>query len=497
MKNIKIIFVFILLFSISVYAQKNQFAPISDFKKKEVAIERLEKNLPALMKEAGIPGMSIALIRDGKLVWHHGFGVKNSQTKEPVTDETVFEAASLSKPVFAYAVLKLADSGKIDLDTPLNKYLPGNYDAGDDARINQITARRVLMHSTGFPNWRNPRDAKILPIYFAPGERFSYSGEGFVYLSKVVENITKMKFDDFMRETIFKPLGMNSSGFVWQQRYETLKTFNHNPIGEPAGQNKISSANAAASLQTTAADYARFVSAVINGTGLKKETRKQMFTPQVRIDEDCLNCTNRPVKSLSKEIAWGLGFGLQTTDEGTSLWHWGDNGYSKAFVAAFDKQKDGIVVFANSANGLSIIKEILSDGLGGKYPALSWLKYESYNSPARVLFRAVINEGAEKAIADYRQKRVQAPENKLSESRMNDFGYELLRMKKFNEAIAVFKLNTEDFPQSANVWDSLAEAYEKSGDTESAIKNYKKVLEIEPTHKNAAAKIKQLETNKP
>jgi CubicO group peptidase (beta-lactamase class C family) len=86
-----------------------------------------------------------------KLIWHHGFGVLNAETKTPVTDSTVFEAASLSKPVFAYAVLKLVDAGKVDLDKPLNQYLPGNYDVGDDPRLNQISTRRVLSHTTGFP----------------------------------------------------------------------------------------------------------------------------------------------------------------------------------------------------------------------------------------------------------------------------------------------------------------------------------------------------------
>lgn len=132
-------------------------------------IAQLEKSLPLLMKEADVPGLPIALVREGKLIWQRGFGVANAKTNEPVTDATVFEAASLSKPVFAYAVLKLVDAGKFDLDKPLNEYLPGNYDVGDDPRLSQITARRVLTHTTGFPNWRN----KELKIYLAPGTLFS------------------------------------------------------------------------------------------------------------------------------------------------------------------------------------------------------------------------------------------------------------------------------------------------------------------------------------
>jgi CubicO group peptidase (beta-lactamase class C family) len=133
-------------------------------------IARLERDIPHLMSDGEIPGLSIAVVRNGKLAWSRGFGVKNSETQEPVGDNTVFEAASLSKPVFAYAVLKLVEEGKLDLDTPLNAYLPGRYDVGDDPRLDQITARRVLSHTTGFPNWR-PRGDKTLKIYFTPGDR--------------------------------------------------------------------------------------------------------------------------------------------------------------------------------------------------------------------------------------------------------------------------------------------------------------------------------------
>ena len=117
------------------------------------AVSRLEQTIPHLMTEADIPGLSIAVIRDSKVMWTRGFGVTNSETKARVNDNTVFEAASLTKPVFAYAVLKLIDNGKLDLDTPLVKYLPGRYDVGDDPRLDQITARHVLSHTTGFPNW--------------------------------------------------------------------------------------------------------------------------------------------------------------------------------------------------------------------------------------------------------------------------------------------------------------------------------------------------------
>ena len=180
-------------------------------------IARLEKVIPQVMKDGDVPGLSIAFIRNGKVFWHRGFGVKNADTKEPVTDDTVFEAASLSKPVFAYAVMKLVESGKLDLDAPLTKYLLVP-DVEKDNRLNQITARRVLSHTTGFPNVRP--GGKPLQIYFTPGEKFSYSSEGINYLQMIIEHISGQALEEFMRKTVFEPLGMTSSSYIWQDKYE-------------------------------------------------------------------------------------------------------------------------------------------------------------------------------------------------------------------------------------------------------------------------------------
>jgi CubicO group peptidase (beta-lactamase class C family) len=469
--------------------------PLQTGAKLEQITDRLQRIVPALMKEADVPGMSMALVRKGEVVWLHNFGVKNSNTKQPVTDDTVFEAASLSKPVFAYALLKLVDAGKFDLDKPLNQYLPGNYDCGDDPRLGQITARRVLSHTTGFPNWRGGDPA--LKIFFTPGEKFSYSGEGFVYLSKAIEHLTGEKTNDFVKKMVFDPLGMTNSSFVWQDRYETQKTSRHNGAGAPTPQNKWSGANAAASLHTTAQDFGRFIAAILRGTGLKKETRKQMLTPQIKVDEGGPNTTARPADRLSATVSWGLGVGLQTTTDGVSFWHWGDNGDSKAYFVAFEKQKLGVVVFANAANGLSIMPELVAEAVGGQQPALAWLKYESYKSPARALLKNIQANGAETALREYRQWRNGRPAAELvNEGQMNRLGYNLLALKRVKDAIEVFKLNVEDYPQSSNTYDSLGEAYMTDGNVELAVKNYERSIELNPQNANGVAMLKKLREDK-
>ncbi|MBL8169140.1 MAG: serine hydrolase [Acidobacteria bacterium] len=479
-----------LLFVVVNTAQtRGQSVPVQTKAKPAEIAARLETMLPPLMKEAQIPGLSIALVRDGKLVWQHGYGVKNAQTQEPVTDTTVFEAASLSKPVFAYAVLKLVDAGKFDLDTPLNKYLPGNYDVADDARIGQITARHVLSHRTGFPNWRNG----ALKIFFTPGQRYSYSGEGFVYLAKVIEHVTGQSFNDFMKATVFTPLGMTNSSYIWQNSYDTQKTFRHDASGKVTGQNRQGSANAAASLHTTAQDFGLFVAAILQGRGLKPATRQLMLTSQGNVLAGGANSLFRPNAQPVPDVSWGLGWGLQTTKDGVSFWHWGDNGNCKAYVVAFEKQKLGVVFFANSARGLSIAREIVAATVGGEQPALTWLNYESYNSPPRRLLKNILAQGAEAALNEYRQQRKEQPANAIPEDQMNSLGYELLNVhQRVKDAIAVFQQNVADFPQSSNVYDSLGEAYAISGDKAQAIKNYERAVALDPNNTGSAEALKKL-----
>ncbi|HXO75673.1 MAG TPA: tetratricopeptide repeat protein, partial [Puia sp.] len=237
--------------------------------------------------------------------------------------------------------------------------------------------------------------------------------------------------------------------------------------------------NAAASLVTNAEDYARFIIAIMDGKGLKRSTWEQMLTPQVR------------VTPKYPPIAWGLGWGLETMDEGKYFWHWGDNGDSKAYITAFLPKKDAVVYFADGSNGLSFTKEILADALGGgDHPAVNNLNYERYNSPARLLFKAVLAKGVTPALSDYKQRRMQDSTQRIDEEHMNNMGYALMRKQHLKDAIGVFKQNAEDFPNSWNVWDSLAEAYANDGEKDLAIKNYERSVQLNPDNKNG---IKQLE----
>jgi tetratricopeptide (TPR) repeat protein len=282
---------------------------------------------------------------------------------------------------------------------------------------------------------------------------------------------------------------------------------------------------------------------MLKGNGLKPATARLMLTPQVSVTLAGAFNLNTPDAKLSPAVSWGLGWGLEKTNEGMAFWHWGDNGDTKAFVLAFPKQKTGVVMFANSSNGLSIINELVGSAMGNDHPALAWLNLEQYNSFAVLMLKAILKSDAETVLADYRERRAenntrmsdtkmsdklqfvdqsaksaktngnsepspttpksknQSPKSKtaqpeapisLTENQMNRLGYQLLRLKRIKDAIAVFKQNTVDFPQAFNTWDSLAEGYMVDGDKESAIKYYKKSLELNPDNTNAVQKLKEL-----
>ncbi|MBO9151646.1 serine hydrolase [Chitinophaga sp. GCM10012297] len=440
----------------------------------DAAVSRLENDVPALMKGANIPGMAVALIRDGKLIWTHSFGVSHSGTGQPVTPSTIFEAASLSKVVAAYAVLKLADEGKLNLDAPLVQYLGNNYGVENDERVKRITARMVLSHCTGFPNWR-PDGGKLV-IQFSPGEKFQYSGEGFVMLSKALEMITGTEFNAYVKRSVFEPLGMTSSSFTKETMFDSLQAFRHNLLGQPSGRWGGYGVNAAASLRTTIGDYAAFLVALLNGKGLRPATLQAMFSPQIGVGEK------------APQVAWGLGVGLENTPSGKYAWHWGDQGDSKCYFTADLEKKNAILYFTNSHNGLAIITEMLGDGIGGQHPAVAWLDYERYDPAAPALYADIRTRGAATALQTYRTSG-----KRLSESHINTIGYLLLRDKKLDDAIAVFEQNTVDFPQSGNVWDSLAEAFMLNGNKPRAIEYYQKSLTLDPKNSNAVAQLKTLQ----
>ncbi|MDJ0839458.1 MAG: serine hydrolase [Acidobacteriota bacterium] len=368
----------------------------------------LRSLLPEWMKQADVPGMSVAEIRDGKQVWFDVHGIVHTKSNKPVTKDTVFQAASLSKPVFAYLCMRLVDQGKLNLDKPLAEVLPLDRLA-HDPRHKRLTARMILSHRTGLPNWEpGPK----LELSFEPGTSFQYSGEGYVYLSKVVEKITGTPMEELARTEVFEPLGMKHSDFVWRPDYDEKVSWPHNDRGMSGGERRVvKEPNAAASLHTNAEDYVRFLTATMKGTGLSVGSHREMFTAQGGVSYKGDNETE-----VNKHIRWGLGWGLLEVGDGTYCWHWGDNGDFKAFVLAGVKSGDGITWFSNGAGGLSFMSAAVDRVVPGYGKVFDFLGYERYDKPGRKerLTGIALTEAGNyrKALKHLKAALKQDPENK-------------------------------------------------------------------------------------
>ena len=328
----------------------------------------LEKEIAKGMEETKVPGLSIAIIKDAKLFWRQAFGVKDSASREPVDTGTLFEAASVSKTVFAYAVMKLCEKGVMNLDTPLTQYTTERLLEGDP-RLDLITARHVLSHTTGFQNWRSKE--KALQIRFTPGERFSYSGEAYYYLQSVVTHLTghvdrqvssrfeaglevfATDIDQYMRANLFEPFGMGSSVYVWN---DTLRNYAapHDAEGKPSAKRKTRATTAArygaaGGLHTTPTDYAKFLIEVINPKA----------SDAFRLSKDSLEEMLRPHAKINDSISQALGWQIRHTENGDFIMHSAGNPGFAAFVVASVKRKSGLVIMTNSDNGHLVIDKLL------------------------------------------------------------------------------------------------------------------------------------------
>ena len=367
--------------------------------------------LPRLMQAFAVPGVGIAVVEDAQVVWSRPFGVTNAMTGTPVDTRTVFETASLSKPVFAYLVLQLVDQGLIDPDRPLVHYRRLDYLA-DHPWIELITARDVLRHSTGLPNWRkSPATEKLVPMV-KPGTRIDYSGEAIFWLQLAVEAITGQSLDQSMQAHLFGPAGMRDSSYTWNADLAARSVYGHRRHDAPgdgmpqqmfrdqwslAGQvadrwgKPLSSwtyedatralpevkalapaglvtwpgdivANAAASLRTTVQDYASFLTLMMAGRQrapweITEATREAMLAPQIRI----------PGRWTEK----GLGWNMEETRDGPLFYHSGSNGdIFKNFAVGDAQRRRGIVVLTNGGSGSYVHQRVVRAATG--YDLLSY-----------------------------------------------------------------------------------------------------------------------------
>ena len=359
--------------------------------------EDLVRDLPRFMRIAGVPGAAIAVVDRGRLAWSRSFGVKNIFTRDPVREDSLFEAASMTKPVFAYVVMRLVDEQRLDLDKPLAAYRrPANL--GNDPNLERITARHVLAHSTGLPNWAS----EPLATSRAPGSNYTYSGEGFVWLQLVVEKIMGVGLGSVMQAKLFDPAGMSHSTFGWDEQIARSVVFGHSeppegeqklplqptrelgdrllrvasrwrkPIASWTYEDSVEAmretdpktppsthdllVNSAGGLLMTASDYAKFMVLMTDRSGraaweISDAARQAMLTPQLEV--------------RGRDISRGLGWELERSSAGLLFQHSGSNyGIFKTLGVGDARNGRAIVIFTNAANGNALAARIIRQATG-------------------------------------------------------------------------------------------------------------------------------------
>lgn len=341
-----IVFLLFVCFVIKGFAQLKP-EEITSLAGKQVAIEKLDLGIQAIMDSLEIPAISIAIINNSEIVYHEAFGVSNMETKEPVNENSIFEGASLSKPLFAYFVLKNVEEGILDLDKPLYEYLPHpgiSEESKEDYKL--ITARMVLSHSTGFPNHSN---GKPISLAFKPGTDFQYSGEAYQYLAAIIGKLHgvgwKADFNKIFEEKTLQPLGMTHTSYLWNEYLASHKVYGHQ-AGQPTKNDKGAwdgkTFNAFSSIHSNAAEYAKFIVAMLQHKGLSEKMFNEMLKEQTHFKED------NHLKQEVGQTGWGLGFAQKPTPYGLMNLHTGNNHDFQSYAMFVPEQEYGVVVFTNS-----------------------------------------------------------------------------------------------------------------------------------------------------
>ena len=345
-------------------------------------------DLPSLLAVTEVPAISVSGMIRGKPVQHFA-GVRAVSDRVPITPDTYFPAASLTKPVFAWAVRNLIRQGKLELTRPLQDYA----DLGLSGDARRITAEHVLTHSTGLPNWRFQLD-KPLAAEFTPGSRWQYSGEGIFLLQRVVERIVGVPIGTYMKRTVLQPLGMTASTFAWSPELQTKAASGHDRRANALERSSVfyeqrnygvitkadlqpesalyeqivgayekakaqplpiaMSPNMAGSLWTTAVDYPKFLKAVLSDIPQR--------TPDYRAR-----------MRVNPKIAWSLGWGVDESFRRPSYFHWGDGPGFKNFAWVQPETRTALVFFTNGDHGQAAYSWAFRALVGADPASLAWI----------------------------------------------------------------------------------------------------------------------------
>ncbi len=462
---------------------------------------QLDDLAPRLLEETLVPGAGVALIRGGAVSFVKGYGFADAERLVPVGRETGFNVGSISKTVAAWGVLALVEEGKLDLDTPVDRYLTRwRLPEGEFGR-DGVTLRRLLSHTAGlslhgYPGWgptdplpsleaslsgatNGPGDVRLI---LQPGTGWRYSGGGYTLAQLVIEEVTGRPFASYLRERILRPLGMARTDYELTPEILAGSSRCFDSLGRETPNPRFT-AQAAAGLHTTVEDLATFAAAALEsslgeppGRGvLKPESLSLMLTP-----------------ADASEGGYGLGYAIERLPGGrTSAGHGGANRGWQAYFQILPESGDGLVVTSNGSNGWVVHSQI--------YCAwLEWLTGEppkdGCKRPAGLrVAKTLLQGGPEAARREFRQLKESGGDDHFwSEGQLNGLGYDLLRSNRVDDAIVLFELNVEAYPEAWNPFDSLGEGYMNRREWQLAIENYEKSLELNPENQNAVRMLERI-----
>lgn len=454
------------------------------------------EGLMKLYAEYGQFNGSILVAEHGKVIYKKGFGLANMEWDIPNQSDTKFRLGSITKQFTSMLILQLVQQGKLRLDGKISDYLPDYPKKTGD----KITIHQLLTHTSGIfgytelPNFfrdisRDPYSPEAFlkmfsdsALLFEPGSRFSYSNSGYYILGVIIEKVTGKPYEQVLQENILSPVNMKNTGYdhygmILKKRasgYEKdgLKYLN-------AAYLDMSLPYSAGALYSTVEDLYLWDQVLYTDKLLSEKSRDLLFKKYV------------PAFGASYGYGWVIGnvpVG-HSNDSVMMIGHGGGiNGFN-TLITRIPSTQDLIVLLNNTG----------AAGLNNISKAITGILYDKpYDMPKRSIAYKVLDEimqnGIESGLKTYNDLKVNHLDTyALLENEMNNVGYRLLGEKKVKEAIEIFKLNVDAFPKSANVYDSLAEAYMVNGDKELAIKNYQKSVELNPNNTNGIETLKKLQ----
>jgi CubicO group peptidase (beta-lactamase class C family) len=355
----------------------------------------IDAEVSSIMSRTHSNGMAVAVIDHGSVGYVHAYGIRNPKG-DPLTTVTVMYGASLTKTVFAYTVMQLVDQGKLNLDTPikddLDNPLPsygpdpvfpdkhGPYkDLADDSRWQKITPRMCLTHSTGFNNFWFVEPDQKLRIHFEPGERYSYSGEGFILLQFVIEHGRKaqglgLDVGD-LTNAIFDHLGMTRTSLVWRDAFAANLADGWNEEGQPQQNDRRKKVRVAGSMDTTISDLSKFVAALVRGDGLSAASRAEMTKPLLHLTTAHQFPTflpDSPVSEQRKDLYAGLGVVVFDGPQGHGFYKGGHDGQTANTMVCIETAQRCVLILSNDVRSEASFPELVKFILGDTGVPYDW-----------------------------------------------------------------------------------------------------------------------------